>query len=74
MNAPLPTCPSCGSTRGFDPGFLRDNAQNRATALRWMQGEPEYGPMGGLRVMGKDYWDVSAHRCRGCGMLTLFVL
>lgn len=73
MSAPAPTCPHCGSAAGPDPGFLRDNGHGTATPLRWMQGEAEYGIVGGIRVMGRDYWDVSADRCRGCGMLTLFV-
>lgn len=72
MVAATPACPACGSSYGVDPGFLVEVGLAGGGVLRWMGGVPERGPLGGLKEVGREHWDVRGWRCRSCGLLSLY--
>jgi hypothetical protein len=56
----------------LEPGFVEDSGQSSKGYARWIAGPLETGPFGGARRMGKQRWQIEAHRCRACGHLELF--
>ena len=63
-------CQSCGGP--VEQGFLEDGGESSKGFTRWIPGPLDKGIFGGARRMGKPRIDVSAHRCTGCGLLTLY--
>ncbi|WP_353650276.1 hypothetical protein ABLG96_04870 [Nakamurella sp. A5-74] len=74
MNPSVPACPSCGSTDGFDAGYLPDSQPGGMIVGRWMPGVPEFGLLKGLKWRGRVHLEVRADRCRRCGLLALYAV
>ena len=63
-------CASCGET-DLEPGAVLDAGEG-ARAATWIP-NPEYGMLGGLKVFGRDRYQLDAMRCRSCSYLNTFV-
>ena len=68
-------CPKCESR--MERGFVLD--QNNVggfpvdSSPRWVEGEPEQGGLGGLKIIGKRTYAVSrAERCARCGYVEFY--
>jgi hypothetical protein len=64
-------CSFCGAT-GLEPGYLVDWMQGGARVANWVKGAPEFGPLGGLRILTKQTIPTTAYRCPECSHLELF--
>jgi DNA-directed RNA polymerase subunit RPC12/RpoP len=64
-------CTQCGSG-GLEPGFVEDSGENSRGYARWITGALERGPLGRAKRMGRQRWQIDAHRCPSCGHLELF--
>lgn len=64
-------CPACGSD--MVDGFLIDRLQRHVSALpTWVAGEPARWWWGGLKLRGRERFEVLTRRCRRCGRLESF--
>jgi len=61
------SCPRCaGSMVG---GYIVDEGHGTRTVARWIEGNPERSMWTGLKIRGKDKFDVTTYRCGRCGYL-----
>lgn len=65
------SCTQCATT-GLEPGFIEDAGEHSRGYARWIAGPLERGILGGAKRMGRQRWQVEAHRCPSCGHLELF--
>ncbi|QPP07961.1 hypothetical protein G4Z16_17855 [Streptomyces bathyalis] len=66
------SCTQC-DTDGLEPGFIEDSGEHSRGYARWIAGPLERGIFGGAKRMGRQRWQIEAHRCPNCGHLELFV-
>ncbi|WP_314177972.1 hypothetical protein [Streptomyces winkii] len=64
-------CTQC-ATAGLEPGFVEDAGEHSRGYARWIAGPLERGMFGGAKRMGRQRWQIEAHRCPSCGHLELF--
>ena len=69
------SCPDCGSP--MEAGFLVDHGESEvARPGSWIEGVPEaakfLGMKVGLKLKGKRRIEITALRCRRCGVLKLY--
>ena len=55
----------------MDEGFLEDSGESSKGRTRWIPGPIEVGLLGGTRKFGKPRLEVTAFRCRSCGVLEM---
>jgi hypothetical protein len=71
MNAPDPECPACRVK--MQEGYVLDAGHGGTLQrIRWIDGRPEKGMMGGQKVKGKRQMDTVTFRCPKCGWLIWF--
>lgn len=71
MTTPTPECPACRVR--MQEGFVLDAGHNGQTLpTRWIEGVPEKGHFGGLKVKGRRQLDSVTFRCPKCGWLIWF--
>jgi hypothetical protein len=64
-------CPKCSST--MEVGFLRDREYGRRSRIaEWIQGIPQFGWLGSLKVRSQVRYRIAAFCCKGCGLLELY--
>jgi endogenous inhibitor of DNA gyrase (YacG/DUF329 family) len=63
-------CPKCSAT--MQVGFLRDRERGRSRIAEWIQGIPEFGWLGNLKVRSRVRYRIAAFCCEGCGLLELY--
>ena len=69
MGESASTCPKCGGEMA--EGFVPD--LNLGPLLPfWVVGKPETDFLGGLKVSGKDRYQIETFRCAKCGYLESF--
>ena len=62
------TCPKCGGRMG--PGYLLEfTDDNSRRATDWVEGEPEKGFLGTLKIKGHKRLPVVTYRCDRCAYL-----
>ncbi len=67
----IPTsCSRCGAS--LEPGFIRDKTDHGVERLRWVEGRPERGFLGGVKLRGRQQRDLQALRCSSCGYIELY--
>lgn len=60
-------CPKC--KQPMQAGFVLSNYQSYGAVASWIEGLPQYGPLGGLRFRGKPRTPIMTYRCPACGYL-----
>jgi hypothetical protein len=71
MRQPRIECPHCG--RRMQPGFLLERGDNnRLSATRWVEGDPEGSFWTGLRIKHRLVLPVVSYRCESCGYLASY--
>jgi len=63
------TCPKCGSP--MTTGYLLDQGEAPKTT-DWIEGAPEKGFLGYLKLKNRRRFLVVADRCERCGFLELY--
>ena len=53
----------------MEPGYTIDMGYGTKAVPKWVAGKPEKSIWVGLKLGGKDQFDVSTYRCRRCGYL-----
>ena len=62
------TCAKCGGR--MEAGFLLDLKDgNQKAVTEWIEGEPEKGWFGSVKVRRRRQLPVETHRCTRCGYL-----
>ena len=62
------SCPKCGGL--MEQGFLLEQRDgNMKDATEWVEGAPEKGWFGSVKVRRKRQLAVETHRCTRCGYL-----
>ena len=59
-------CPKCDAA--MKEGYILDEG----AVTKWVDGPPEYGLLGGLKVFGHEMHKVKAYRCVKCNYLELY--
>jgi hypothetical protein len=54
------------------PGFIPDFSYGSVQPSRWVEGQPDKGWTGNVKVKGKPMVVISAERCVECGFLELY--
>lgn len=68
MNHSPINCPKCEGL--MEEGFILDRAHyNAGTVDTWVEGEPAKSIWSGIKVKGKQQFEVKTFRCAGCGFL-----
>ena len=62
-----PVCPKCGGS--MEPGFLVDHAYGAVAKPEWASGEPHYSWWTGVKMGGRQLYNVETFRCMRCGLL-----
>ncbi len=62
-----PVCPKCQSS--MVEGFVVDRTDSGWRVSGWVDGTPEKGFWGGVRLRGKKPVETATWRCRSCGFL-----
>jgi hypothetical protein len=71
MTMTAPDCPACRVT--MQEGFVIDVGHNgRLLVTEWIEGRPEKGFVGGLKVKGRRRLQTVTFRCPKCGWLIWF--
>jgi hypothetical protein len=60
-------CPKCRAT--MQPGYVVDYTYGGVLVSSWIEGIPEKGWFGGLRVWRKRKVPITTYRCPACGYL-----
>ena len=66
MNAPV-KCPKCAGE--MQEGFVVDYGYNKNYVAHWVAGKPQFGPLGGTKLWGKEQRPIQTFRCAKCGYL-----
>ncbi len=53
----------------MEPGFLVDHAHSGIAKSEWASGEPRYSKWSGMKMKGRQLYDVTTVRCMRCGLL-----
>jgi len=53
----------------MEPGFVVDHAHGAVAKSEWASGEPRYSKWSGMRMKGRQLYDVVTYRCMRCGRL-----
>ncbi len=53
----------------MNEGFVLDNGYPQNRVAHWVAGKPEFGPLGGLKLWGKDRRPIRTFCCAKCGCL-----
>lgn len=62
------TCPKCGGRMG--QGFILELADHSMTkATNWVEGEPEKGMLGMIKLRGRRKFPIRTFRCERCNLL-----
>lgn len=64
---PSSSCPRCGAT--MEPGFLVDHTYGAVAKSEWASGEPGYSRWSGMKMKGRQLYEVMTFRCMRCGLL-----
>jgi predicted nucleic-acid-binding Zn-ribbon protein len=59
-------CPKCDAA--MREGFMLDDL----SVGKWVDGPPEYGFLGVLKISGRDMHKMTAYRCPRCGYIELY--
>ena len=51
----------------MERGFVADMGYGSITQALWVEGEPEVGWMGSVKLKGRRQFYVETFRCDGCG-------
>ena len=62
-----PVCPKCQSA--MVEGFVIDKEHGGAGVSRWVEGPPEKGFFGNVKLRGRKPLEIATWRCRSCGFL-----
>ncbi|HEX2077460.1 MAG TPA: hypothetical protein VHG08_07110, partial [Longimicrobium sp.] len=65
-----PICSDC--QRVMEGGFLLGPGEGSGGPIKWIEGPPERGFLGILKVKGRRQLDTYAWRCPGCSQVRLF--
>ncbi len=65
-----PTCPDCSSS--MEAGFILDMSHAQRYPSSWIAGPPESSFWTRLKIRGKPRFEITAYRCRRCGLLKSF--
>lgn len=60
-------CPDCGGT--MQDGFLLEDTYGAHQAVRWVKGTPVKSFWTGLKLKGREKWQIVTYRCADCGLL-----
>ena len=66
MSKPL-TCSKCG--KPMEEGFVVDNTYGGGLVSSWVAGPPEAKFLGGVKITGRDKFQIRTYRCPDCGFL-----
>lgn len=67
----VPECPVCRVD--MEEGHVLEQDKNaQLSRIRWTEGRPEKGFLGGHRVKGRRQLDTITYRCPRCGWLLWF--
>jgi ribosomal protein S27AE len=62
------SCPKCGGRQV--QGFILDHADGQPKKVTsWVEGAPEKGWFGGVKIRGKRTLEIESWRCDKCGFL-----
>jgi hypothetical protein len=64
---PTSSCPKCGAS--MEPGFLVDHTYGAVAQSEWASGDPSYSRWLGMRMAGRQLYNVTTMRCLRCGLL-----
>ena len=53
----------------MEPGFLVDHTYGAVAKSEWASGDPRYSRWLGMRMDGRQLYDVMTFRCMRCGLL-----
>jgi hypothetical protein len=53
----------------MEVGFIPDNTYGGILPSSWVEGAPEKGWLGGLKLKGRRKLDITTYRCTSCGYL-----
>jgi hypothetical protein len=62
-----PECPKC--RHGMEAGFIPDASYGAILIGSWLEGGPEKGWAGSVKLKGKRKFDITTYRCTSCGYL-----
>jgi hypothetical protein len=72
MNTPI--CPRCGGA--MEDGFLVDHTYGHqygpVAKAEWASGEPKYSQWSGMKMKGRQRYNVVTYRCMRCGVLEAY--
>lgn len=60
-------CFECGEP--MEVGYLLDVTHGGRVATQWVQGAPETSVWTGVKIRGRENYEVATYRCGGCGAL-----
>jgi predicted nucleic-acid-binding Zn-ribbon protein len=63
-------CPKCDAT--MERGFILDVTDAGKRVSEWVNGAPEYGFFGGLKIEDREQHEVTAYRCVRCGYIEFY--
>ena len=61
------SCPRCSGQ--MEAGFTVDEGHGTRSVPKWVEGEPVKSIWTGLRLRGREKFEVVTYRCRRCGYL-----
>lgn len=61
------TCPKCEGA--MEAGFIPDVSYGAVLRTAWLEGVPEKGLLGSLKMRGKRRIEITTLRCTSCGYL-----
>ena len=53
----------------MEPGFLVDHTYGAVEKSEWASGEPRYSKWSGMKMAGRQLYEVTTMRCMRCGLL-----
>lgn len=62
-----PICHRCSSA--MEPGFVVDHTYGAVETSTWASGRPEYSGWSGMKMKGRQCYNVVTYRCMRCGLL-----
>jgi predicted nucleic-acid-binding Zn-ribbon protein len=63
-------CPKC--RRVMEQGFIADASYGAILIGSWLEGAPEKGWTGSVKMKGKRKLHITAYRCTSCGYLEFY--
>jgi len=65
--ARAPICPACNAA--MKRGWVLDHMYGGRAVSSWIEGEPEKGMLGGVKLGGRQAIEIETWRCIKCGLL-----